>query len=103
MKQNMFSKAGGQERASMLALMQTLARNIAEAAVGARKTLFFSCVNILTESMSSNAPARVNSVLGQAFDDAATEGLAMVFAAEVTASRGRRGLSFLKTKNGFLC
>jgi hypothetical protein len=72
----------------MMGLVQTVTRNLAEAAVGARKGLFFSCVNILSETM---AQSRSNAVLGQVYDDAATEGLAMVFVAELSVSRGRRG------------
>ncbi len=73
-----------------MALVQNVARNVAEAAIGARKTFFFSCVNVLSETIASSG-SRTNPVLGQVFDDAATEGLAMIFTAELAASRGRRG------------
>lgn len=73
-----------------MALVQNVARNVAEAAIGARKTLFFTCVNVLSELIDASS-GRSNPVLGQVFDDAATEGLAMVFTAEIAASRGRRG------------
>ncbi len=91
--ESLLSTPQGQERGSLLSLMQAVVRRVAEAAIGVRRHLFLDCIGALLSVAvpSGNGESkRNNTVLSQVFDDAAAEGLALVMAAELAASRGRR-------------
>ena len=105
MLSNLISLPDGSERDSMLRLAQELAIYIAAAASGVRRQLFFDCVNMLVDHMTPRPSRKAapeapkpehgdqlfrNAALVKVFDDAAAEGLAKIFLAELAASRGRR-------------
>jgi hypothetical protein len=92
MIESLLATPQGEERGSLLGLLQMTVRQVADAAIGVRKHLFVECLAVLSSShtVAASGGAKRNTVMGQMFDDAAAEGLARVFAAELAASRGRR-------------